>query len=202
MAGETNKEDWNRLRVVPPSLNAVPDYFSCCLFPGSSAKSDGCRTDRLGPHVQGTAAAKALHALCRGEPLRLPKQRYSLSVQVEAKIPELKRFQNGWATEFLVKEIFQAHKCYSSRKRRNVHTTTRLNGSRQQRQPLPERDEEPRQFITSINRDDNDGALYSPHQPLHELTDEEDDDALYTPRRRQAFFEPANDYEAPGTAWE
>jgi hypothetical protein len=64
LAGETHKEDWNRLRVVP--LTSVLDCCSRRPFLGSGTKNHGGRTDRLGPHFQGTAATKTLHALCRG----------------------------------------------------------------------------------------------------------------------------------------
>lgn len=34
------------------------------------------------------------------------------SLQIEAEFPQLRRFQNNWATEFLAKEAFNAHKTY------------------------------------------------------------------------------------------
>ena len=65
LAGDTNKEDWNRIRVLPHAR--MLDCCLTCLFLGSSTKNHGSRTDRLGSHIQSTTATKTLHALCRGE---------------------------------------------------------------------------------------------------------------------------------------
>jgi hypothetical protein len=81
LAGPSHKEDWNRVRVG--LLISVLDCCSSRLVLGSHTKSNGSRTNRLGPHFQGTAAAKALYALCRGRSntaLRLPGKTCSRSV--------------------------------------------------------------------------------------------------------------------------
>jgi hypothetical protein len=135
----------------------------------------------------------------------------SLSVQIEAKVPELRLFQNGWATEFLVKEIFHGHKCYSSRKGRRATritcTTTNSDGPRRPQPPqeLAEEDEEPRPFTISHERD-NDGefeALYSSQRrwPLREQAEEGEE--LTMPHRpsQTVTFEHAADSDMY-PAWE
>ena len=75
----------------------------------------------------------------------------------------LKLFQNGWATEYLVKEIFHTHKAYTNRRGRIPRTTTNSCGP-QRPWPLHTRareDEEPR-HTRSDDRDDDDEALYEP----------------------------------------
>ena len=87
-------------------------------------------------------------------------------------MPALKLFQNGWATEYLVKEIFHTHKTYANKMTRRRPRTTTDSGGPQRRQPLhtqAQEDEEPRQFIRSDDRDDDDEALYEPANEDEEL---------------------------------
>ena len=90
---------------------------------------------------------------------------FILSVQVEEKLPMLKRFRNSWAAEYIVKDVFNGHKSYLSRKKRLVSRASRRAG-RASRRATEQVDDEAkdRHMIMNDVEADNDAAQ---HEQMH-----------------------------------
>lgn len=88
---------------------------------------------------------------------------FILSVQVEEKVPMLKQFRNSWATEYIVKDVFNGHKGYLSRKRRLISHASRRAGRASRRATEQVDDEAEDRHISDVEAD-NDAAQ---HEQMH-----------------------------------